>query len=364
MTIVTPASPAWHRRARRKRSLARGRIWSSRARGLLPKGKDLRLLRAHHSQPLYSELMGRGGPKAKQWQENGGRGWSVSASQLWKGAWSSPRGRNQAPWKDGSWTAQQGQTFPSFDSQAVAVPKEEAEPSSEHSGTGPPQTRAVQAALNAARALGARPGHSEVAVVQLCQDYEASLYEGEGKVPVEDCEARERARGGAASVSCGEGGFPQRGSGARPRTAGGHGGRGCRDGWRRSAFCGVGPLCCPRLDRHCNQSLGKRAGSHPGQATHVEADDAPGRRWPSSSRLPIWLQLRMFRLGPRQDSPARGKLPSLRTLADMPPGPVSRRLRRRSPRQRPRTPRSPTSWIRRDKLRCRVWQPPLSGLGA
>ena len=87
MTIVTPASPAWHRRARRKRSLARGRIWSSRARGLLPQGKDLRLLRAHHSQPLYSELMGRGGPKAKQWQENGGRGWPVSASQLWKGAW-------------------------------------------------------------------------------------------------------------------------------------------------------------------------------------------------------------------------------------------------------------------------------------
>ena len=95
--------------------------------------------------------MGRGGPKAKQWQENGGRGWPVSASQLWKGAWSSPRGRNQAPWKDGSWAVQQGQAFPSFDSQALAVSKEEAEPSSEHSGTGPPQTRAVQAALNAAR---------------------------------------------------------------------------------------------------------------------------------------------------------------------------------------------------------------------
>ena len=95
--------------------------------------------------------MGRGGPKAKQWQENGGRGWPVSASQLWKGAWSSPRGRNPAPWKDGSWAVQQGQAFPSFDSQALAVSKEEAEPSSEHSGTGPPQTRAVQAALNAAR---------------------------------------------------------------------------------------------------------------------------------------------------------------------------------------------------------------------
>ena len=246
------------------------------------------------------------------------------------------------------------------------------------------------------RAFGARPSHSEVAVVQLCHDDETSLHEGEGKVPVEAREARESARGGTASAGCGESGFPQRGGGASPRAAGGYGGRGGRDG-RQPAFRAMGPLCCPRLDWYCHQSFGKRAGSYACQATHFEADDAPGRsEYRVSGCLHGAFEDDGYASSPGNhgslpgygDGPAAaGCLPGCRPCGCSARGPTrihqpgagsqASRLSRTCLQDwcqggyedearagGPRTLRSPTSWIRRDRLRCRVWQPPLSGLGA
>ena len=62
-------SPTWHRRTRRKRSAARRRIKAARLAGSAVSSKDIRLLEAHHSRPLYRE--GRMG-RRQQWNNEAG----------------------------------------------------------------------------------------------------------------------------------------------------------------------------------------------------------------------------------------------------------------------------------------------------
>ena len=85
-------SPAWHRRARARRSAARKRVHRARLRGLQPRPADFRLLRAHHSAPRYREdpdlLRSSMGKQDKQapWKQDQGQGqqrpWSY-----WRGSW-------------------------------------------------------------------------------------------------------------------------------------------------------------------------------------------------------------------------------------------------------------------------------------
>ena len=115
-------SPSWHRRARLRRSLARGRVRQAQAQGLQPRRKDLALLRRHHSRPQYRTDMGRG------WGYNKGGGHPSNSAywQYWDGTWSSSQRRNP---KGGNWKTGKTETntpyFPAYDarSQDTTVPK-------------------------------------------------------------------------------------------------------------------------------------------------------------------------------------------------------------------------------------------------
>ena len=99
--------------------------------------------------------MGRGHNKDKSWRGDGGYNGPYTAGwrdKLWKGAFSSPRGQGQVPWKDQAWDKGPAASFPAFDAKlSVEAAKEEDGRGREPSGDGSIPTRTVQTALNAAR---------------------------------------------------------------------------------------------------------------------------------------------------------------------------------------------------------------------
>ena len=157
---IHPSSPGWHRRARQHRAKSRLRSRYQRAQGRQPCRRDIARLALHHSAPpwalaLHSKLMGRGHNKDKSWHGDGGYNGPYTAGwrdKLWKGAFSSPRGQGQAPWKDQAWDKGPAASFPAFDAKLSAeAAKEEDGRGREPSGDGSIPTRTVQTALNAAR---------------------------------------------------------------------------------------------------------------------------------------------------------------------------------------------------------------------
>ena len=136
--------PSWHRRARRVRSKLRRRVHLHRARGLLPRRRDLLHLSSHHSAPLYREVAFMG-KRQQPWRGGGGYSsyqytqYQPAAWQLWRESWS-PRGRRPA---DSHYDAYSAEDWP----HPAERPSEKQTADTENSA----KLRAVQQALTKAK---------------------------------------------------------------------------------------------------------------------------------------------------------------------------------------------------------------------
>ena len=100
-------SPSWHRRARKRRAVARKRIWASRRQGLSLPRREIALLEGHHSAPAYCcQMGGKRWPKQDSaWSKGSGQdGWERWESyqqspsrpwRLWPGAKASPKSKDR-----------------------------------------------------------------------------------------------------------------------------------------------------------------------------------------------------------------------------------------------------------------------------
>ena len=93
------SSPAWHRRARKKRSKARIRIHTARATGFVPSLGDLRLLQRHHSRPAFRELLllPMGGKSWNKWPKNTNK--DREAYEAWDKGYKEPGNYARPPWR-------------------------------------------------------------------------------------------------------------------------------------------------------------------------------------------------------------------------------------------------------------------------